>query len=363
MLRSRIYVPLVVVLVLAAIPGSAAAGTPDAQSLAVLARQSLVDEYVVLTGGNDRPLVASVDEFGVARTGVDRLAFVKAARHALEQAGLRYTRFDVDVIPVELKLTAGQVELVAEVATTLHFVNTVHAHDPRRDVSRSWVIHIFAFAGPTWMVASDTAQQMPRSSDRTGAQNGPSTTTRGASAPGSVPGSGGPKPATPAPAAAGYYDRVAAATYAFNNAYGHNPSYRNWHPNDCTNFVSQALRAGGWQYRQDVFWDWFYVSSGGESLSWVNAYSLKQFTPNSGRASFLAYFEDLQTGDVIFADWGADNSIDHAMIVDRVDCACLSGIYVSYHDNDWQRRSLDNLFLSAPLSSNRYYAYRITGTQ
>jgi hypothetical protein len=194
-----------------------------------------------------------------------------------------------------------------------------------------------------------------------GVSTDPGTVIRGGAP---TPTAGGPKPGTPARLATGFYDRGAAGNYAFQNAYGHSPGYRNWHDNDCTNFASQALYAGGWQYRQDPFWDWFYVPSGGQSNSWVNAYVLKNFTANSGRASFVSYFENLFQGDIIFADWSYNGpGVDHSMIVDSAVCYCLSGIYVTYHDNDTQHRPLSDLLYFNPTPPNYYWAYTITGTQ
>ena len=353
------FLALGLVLGVASLPSSAAGAQPDPQSLAVLARQTLASEYSVLVGGADQSLVASVDEFGAPRSGAEQLAFTKARREFNAQFGLRYVRFDVQIVPMDVSARGGDLELVAEERTTLYFINSMRAHDPLRDLTRSRRMHTFTFAGPAWTVTLDTAELLATSPG--GATSDPGTTIRGGSAPAPR---GGPKPGLNAPTATGYYDRSAAGTYAYQNAWGHSPVYRNWHPNDCTNFVSQSLRAGGWQYRQDPFWDWFYVDSGGQSNSWVNAYVLRNFTANSGRASFLAYFEDLFTGDVIFADWGYNGpGVDHSIIVDSATCYCLSGIFVSYHDKDNQHRSLADLLFYNPTSSNTYWAYTITGSQ
>ncbi len=72
-------------------------------------------------------------------------------------------------------------------------------------------------------------------------------------------------------------DRSAVAAYArrwWNLA---NPAYRNWLPdNDCTNFVSQSLKNGGWQYTtrypSSKWWTsaWWYASDD-QTRTWTAA--------------------------------------------------------------------------------------------
>lgn len=44
------------------------------------------------------------------------------------------------------------------------------------------------------------------------------------------------------------YNRTAATIYADDHALTYNDDYKSFAPNDCTNFKSQCLRVGGYQY-------------------------------------------------------------------------------------------------------------------
>ncbi|MFE4194736.1 amidase domain-containing protein [Paenarthrobacter sp. NPDC056912] len=68
------------------------------------------------------------------------------------------------------------------------------------------------------------------------------------------------------------YDYGAMTSYARSWAYGRNPIFRQF-GNDCQNFVSQSLHAGGWVeqpgwYLSDAGW-WY--SGPNQSRPWVNA--------------------------------------------------------------------------------------------
>lgn len=77
------------------------------------------------------------------------------------------------------------------------------------------------------------------------------------------------------------YDRLAAARYANKYAYNHNPYYISF-TDDCTNFVSQSLRAGGHPYegvpRAGLLNDnsqwWQYDGASGRTYSWSVAENL-----------------------------------------------------------------------------------------
>ncbi|MBV9852126.1 MAG: amidase domain-containing protein [Armatimonadetes bacterium] len=130
------------------------------------------------------------------------------------------------------------------------------------------------------------------------------------------------------------YDRQAAVGYAYAHAsadrgpddnYAYNPSYRSY-GNDCTNFVSQCLRAGGWQdtgwfYYSD--WNWFCNGGGwgrhSSTWSWSNAADLFEFLHRSGRASLVNSWQDLQPGDVVQVNWDGGWPVSHTMIVTGYD--------------------------------------------
>ncbi len=132
---------------------------------------------------------------------------------------------------------------------------------------KQWTTHAFTFqaVGGGWKLAFDAVEHPVHIADPTEAVDsvGAHTTVRGA-----------PRAAThfglASSLSGGTYNGAAAAFHAYQFAYSADPNYRNWLPNeDCSNFVSQALAAGGWQYRQNGYWDWFYYATG-QSLSWIN---------------------------------------------------------------------------------------------
>lgn len=161
--------------------------------------------------------------------------------------------------------------------------------------------------------------------------------------------------------AKGTYDRDKAAEYANKWSKGnglyvdkngnqigdgepkYNPDYEK-QDNNCANFVSQALLAGGWpEVRRwdkddDNAWTDNVTSPRGPSTTWSVAYRLWTYAINDKRGERLRTWppEDgdgfptdpngdnqdvwsLEKGDLLFADWdpygAADGKIDHAMII------------------------------------------------
>lgn len=118
------------------------------------------------------------------------------------------------------------------------------------------------------------------------------------------------------------YDREAAVHYA--NAWwnDYNPAYPMF-TDDCTNYVSQCLRAGGapmWGApgREQGWW----IGQGTWSLSWSTAHSLRWYLAGSIKgltATIVETPEQLQLGDVIVYDFENDGRFDHATIVTAKD--------------------------------------------
>lgn len=113
------------------------------------------------------------------------------------------------------------------------------------------------------------------------------------------------------------YHRERAVAYA--NAYwnSHNPAFRYFSVNDCTNFVSQCLYAGGYPMigGRDRAKGWWYHKgrSHNWSYSWAVAHSLYRFL--SSKAQRVSRVEDLQVGDVICYDFEGDGRWNHNTIV------------------------------------------------
>lgn len=148
------------------------------------------------------------------------------------------------------------------------------------------------------------------------------------------------------------YSGYAARNYAYdwyndrNNAdYGYYADYYNcadcW--NDCTNFVSQALQAGGKTEMKDPVYttdrfNWYY-SDFKPSHSWGGAHNFYSHWKNW--ASLASSSSDLSVGDAVNADFGGDGHIDHTALV-----TYISGgnRYVTQHTADKKNAPLSNWF-------------------
>ncbi|MET9547117.1 amidase domain-containing protein [Streptomyces sp. NPDC006627] len=167
-------------------------------------------------------------------------------------------------------------------------------------------------------------------------------------------------PTTPMPSGktAGAYDYSAMARYAEKYWRSYNPAYRKFNGagGDCTNFVSQALKAGGWKSVPGSAYDyrnWWYESAS-QSTSWVGVNEWAWFTLSNRRAANLANVYQLDVGDVLQMDFDKNGSKDHTMIVTYRDWRGMP--YLTYHSTDTYRRSLASVLASYP--DARYFAYR-----
>lgn len=132
-----------------------------------------------------------------------------------------------------------------------------------------------------------------------------------------------------------HFDHLAAAAYAIRwsgNDGGkdrYNPSYKRL-DNNCTNFVSQAMRAGHWPVKDG--WDpddkdnWSPDLNGpyGPSKTWSRAHYLMDFaTKRTDRGSIreiapaaeAIQIWNMGIGDLMFIDWESDQGFDHVVIV------------------------------------------------
>lgn len=149
------------------------------------------------------------------------------------------------------------------------------------------------------------------------------------------------------------YNRYAAVDYAKANAYNDVPgsSYFRYNGGDCTNFVSNALKAGNWRQvstNANPALNWYYNSLSSRSSSWAGVNPFREFAVASGRATefifpvgtyFLPGTSSIKIGDVIQLDglYGSypDGRWDHTMIVTKV--FIVQGfkmIKVTYHSTD-----------------------------
>ncbi|HVE90915.1 MAG TPA: amidase domain-containing protein [Actinomycetota bacterium] len=130
-----------------------------------------------------------------------------------------------------------------------------------------------------------------------------------------------------------------AAAYHGEGAGNYNPAYRNFDPTDCNNFVSQALFAGGWtmefghKYSTGAWW-YNFQPGRSQSRTWTSTTHLFTYFHHSRRGRLVKYWSDLRDGDVVFADWDRDSSVDHSMIVVGTDPSEPGIKLLSQHTND-----------------------------
>ncbi|MFD5079923.1 amidase domain-containing protein [Streptomyces sp. NPDC058371] len=167
-----------------------------------------------------------------------------------------------------------------------------------------------------------------------------------------------PAPSKPKNLSSTTYDYKAMAAYAEKYWSRYNTAYPNYNSGggDCTNFVSQSLKAGGWK---DVagsssdFHKWF-TNSTSQSDSWVGVNEFSWFALSSKRVTSLANVYQMDVGDVLQMDFDKDGSKDHTMIVSY---RSSQGVpYLTYHSTNTFRRSVASIIASYPNSA--YYAYR-----
>ncbi len=120
------------------------------------------------------------------------------------------------------------------------------------------------------------------------------------------------------------YNRETAVAYAERWWNRRNPEYISFEFN-CTNYVSQCLRAGGapiWGYPYTER-GWWYVDHLW-SLSWSVAHALYWYlrTSTTGlQAQIMALPEELMPGDIICYDFDGDGRWQHnAIVVAKDDC-------------------------------------------
>jgi len=147
----------------------------------------------------------------------------------------------------------------------------------------------------------------------------------------------------------------AAGTYARTWALSTNSAYGRF-GNDCTNFVSQAMDAGGWTHlagsgycadrKKDSVW-WF--TRGGcrytacpwgwcptirtidASHTWGGAHNFYNFVKTTGRGTGAAHVMNLGEGDVLQMDFSGGGHIGHTMVVTG---KTATNLFLSYHTSD-----------------------------
>lgn len=152
------------------------------------------------------------------------------------------------------------------------------------------------------------------------------------------------------------YNPLKAAAYLEKYYRTYNPAYRSFKGKDCTNFASQALRAGGWTFKTGYsgnanFW-WYTKKS--QSKSWINVEYLGSFAKLSHRCQMLKSPSQLRLGDMLQVKPKGSKQKTHTMMVSYV----KNGVpHFTYHSSDKLRVPLSKILSRYPGAT--FYCYDI----
>jgi hypothetical protein len=148
------------------------------------------------------------------------------------------------------------------------------------------------------------------------------------------------------------YNYTAMVNYAATYWDVYSRSYRAF-SNDCTNFISQALRYGGWGFDYGLYTlsgNWWY-NAYNQTYTWAAAENWSRFAPK--RTNWLSSVWYLAKADILLADWDRNGNKNHAMIVT---VRSSSMVYLTYHTFDTLNKPLSLILRDNP--NAWYYAAR-----
>lgn len=110
--------------------------------------------------------------------------------------------------------------------------------------------------------------------------------------------------------AAGAYNWQAAKAYAKQYWYNYNPNYASYE-NDCQNFASQVITAGGEPWFGSIEGDWY-----PGQYPWYNVVGFYGFARSKTNYYRIVGWSELGAGDEIELGWNGSTTPDHAVVVD-----------------------------------------------
>lgn len=138
-------------------------------------------------------------------------------------------------------------------------------------------------------------------------------------------------------AAAAYFNRSKGVEYARKYAKSHNSSYHTF-DNDCTNFISQIMRHGGWSMHgsnrtstKDWYYKWGVTARPSHSWTWAQKFH-EYARGGSNRVVAKGKLTSLSVGDVVQGDLAGKGEINHSMFITKKDSK--GELYLTYHTSD-----------------------------
>ncbi|MFK0258872.1 amidase domain-containing protein [Streptomyces sp. NPDC090445] len=285
---------------------------------------------------------------------------LRSRKTRLAELGEAYTGADTRVVVDKATVAGGKAVVKVTEQTTLTYKKLRGDEPATTDIGTQYELTLTSKRGGAWELTSIKSQN-----------NGLVAVNEPVAAPANVVKDDGNQypdgtpastkyPATPKPKAktGGAYDYNAMAKYAEKYWSRYNPAYRKFNGagGDCTNFISQALKAGGWKGvpgSSTDYRNWWYDGTR-QSDSWVGANEWAWFTLSNQRATNLANVYQADIGDVVQMDFNKDGSKDHSMMVTYRSGNGMP--YLTYHSTNTYRKSLASIIASYPNAV--YFAYR-----
>ncbi|MFC4075851.1 amidase domain-containing protein [Salinithrix halophila] len=163
-----------------------------------------------------------------------------------------------------------------------------------------------------------------------------------------------PQPQTQPGKEANGYDRAKVREYAYkwwnkrnNEQYGfysreRGGCYDCWY--DCTNFVSQAMKAGNFKEKKGRYdwYDYWYYNDTRPAMTWSVANSFFKHMKLVRKAQQASDPSQLKVGDILNVDFEKDGYIDHSVIVTKIEWGI---IYATYHTSDNKDKPINDWFM------------------
>ncbi|THA51435.1 amidase domain-containing protein [Streptomyces sp. A1136] len=288
------------------------------------------------------------------------ISSLRSRKTRLAELGEAYTGADSSVHVDQATVTGGKATVQVTEQTTLVYKKLRGDEPPTTDFRTRYELTLTSKRGGAWEVTSIKSQDSgPVAINVPVATEAKIVKDDGNQYPDGTPASTKyPAPAKPKAKTGGAYDYAAMAKYAEKYWSNYNPAYRKFTGagGDCTNFISQALKAGGWKAvpgSSSDYRNWWYDGAH-QSDSFVGANEWAWFTLSNQRAANLADVYQADVGDIVQVDFNRDGSKDHSMMVTYRSSAGMP--YLTYHSTNTYRKSLASIIASYPNAI--YYAYR-----
>lgn len=141
------------------------------------------------------------------------------------------------------------------------------------------------------------------------------------------------------------YNGNAARDYAYTYYKNYNPSYTDYSKQggDCTNFVSQCLKAGGLPTDGTWFKD---------SNAWIRVIELRNWLVNKGYATEYSWQSNCKVGDVVQLQNSSKGIYTHSLLISYIDG--YGQVYLAAHTNEAWNKAVYNYYPSSSWSAIRY---------